>query len=133
MVTTESTDKHYVTVANNGRETVLLDAPVAKGGGGQSFGPHELLEAALAACLNMAVRMHASAHGMPLESVCAQVRLNRPPSGPVCFDYSLEMRGPLTTAQHDALIDVAELCPVRQTLERPITFRPLKPWALEHG
>ncbi|MDE2250113.1 MAG: OsmC family protein [Gammaproteobacteria bacterium] len=123
MVTTESADKRYLTVASNGRESIRLDAPVPKGGAGQGFGPHELLEAALASCLNMAVRMYASAHDWPLESVSSQVRLIRPAAGPICFEHSLELHGPLTGEQRATLMVEAERCPVRQTLLRPIEFR----------
>ena len=123
MVTTESTDTRYLTIASNGREKIELDAPIAKGGTGRDFGPHELLEAALAACLNMAVRMHADAHLLPLESVSAKVHLVRPAVGPVCYEYGIDIRGSLTDGQRNALMAVAEQCPVRQTLLRPIEFR----------
>ena len=33
-----------------------------KGGKGAGFRPHELLEAALACCMNMSVRMYAESH-----------------------------------------------------------------------
>lgn len=125
MVTTQSTSERYVTIAANGSTSIRLDAPAAKGGGGQDFGPHELLEAALASCLNMAVRMHASAHSMPLDSVCSTVRLERPTTGAVCYEYSLELTGPLTEAQRATLVSVAEQCPVRRTLQRPVEFRAL--------
>jgi putative redox protein len=133
MVTTESTDKRYLTVASNGREAIQLDAPVPKGGAGQGFGPHELMEAALASCLNMAVRMYADANGLPLEAVSSQVRLVRPAAGPICFEHSLELRGALTIAQRTALMAVAEQCPVRQTLLRPVEFRLVPPEDLRHG
>lgn len=127
MVTTESTDKRYLTVASNGRETIQLDAPVPKGGAGQGFGPHELMEAALASCLNMAVRMYADANGLPLESVSSQVRLIRPAAGAIRFEHSLELRGPLTDAQRTTLMAEAEQCPVRQTLMCRFEFRLVPP------
>ena len=132
LVTTESTDKRYLTIASNGREQIELDAPIPKGGAGRDFGPHELLEAAFAACLNMSVRMHADAHSLPLESVSAQARLVRPAAGPVCYEYSLDLRGSLTDAQRNALMAVAEQCPVRQTLLRRIEFRLLPSGHLSH-
>jgi putative redox protein len=125
LVTTESTPARYLTIAANGRSSLRLDAPSAKGGAGHDFGPHELLEAALASCLNMAVRMHASAHALPLESVASKVRLVRPATGAVCYEYSLELTGPLTEAQRATLMSIAEQCPVRTTLQRPVEFRAL--------
>jgi len=132
LITTESTDKRYLTIASNGRERIKLDAPIPKGGEGRDFGPHELLEAALASCLNMAVRMHADANSLPLEAVSSHVRLVRPAAGPICFEYSLDMHGCLTDGQRSALMAVAEQCPVRKTLLRPIEFRLLPTGHLSH-
>lgn len=123
MVTTECTPVHYLTFAANGRASIRLDAPSAKGGAGQEFGPHELLEAALASCLNMAIRMQANANALPLESVVSTVRLIRPETGPVCYEFSLKLSGSLTEAQRATLMSVAEQCPVRMTLQRPAEFR----------
>jgi putative redox protein len=123
MVTTESGKERFVTIASNGRATIQLDAPIAKGGGGLGFGPHELLEASIGACISMAVRMHAVAHQVPLEGVAASVRIVRPDESTVRFEHTLHLRGPLTDVQREALTAAAESCPVRQTLSRHIEFR----------
>ncbi len=124
MVTTESGTEKFVTLASNGRTTIQLDAPLAKGGGGMGFGPHELLEASIGACINMAVRMHALAHQIPLEGVASSVRIVRPDAATVRFEHTLDLRGPLTHAQREALTVAAATCPVRQTLSRRIDFQP---------
>ena len=100
MVTTESTPRPYVTIARNGRSAIQLDAPVAKGGGGEGFGSHDLLEASVAVHINIAVRMFAAANGIPLE-------------------------GKLTPGQKFALCEAARSCPVKETLSRRIEFHAL--------
>ena len=123
MITTESQSVAYLTIARNGTHELVLDAPLAKGGGAQGFGPHELLEAAIAACLNMAVRMHAAAHNLPLTSVSTAVRLVRPDNSTTRFEYSLHLIGDLTESQRAALLDAAATCPVRSTLSRTLQFQ----------
>jgi putative redox protein len=123
MITTESTPRPYVTIARNGRVTMQLDAPLAKGGGGEGFGSHDLLEASVAVCINMAVRMYATANGIPLKGVTTQVELSKPDETTARFNYSLQLEGDLTPGQTAALNEAARSCPVRQTLSRRIEFR----------
>jgi putative redox protein len=124
MVTTESTPRPYVTIARNGRVAIQLDAPIAKGGGGEGFGAHDLLEASIAVCINMSVRMHAAASGIPLEGVSTRVELSKPNAATTRFNYSLQLEGELTPGQKAALYEAARSCPVRQTLSRHIEFQP---------
>jgi putative redox protein len=125
MIRTSSTDEAWQTWVSNGRHGFLGDAPVDKGGGGQGLGAHELLEAALALCMNMSVRMHARAHSIPLTGVQATVRLARPADGEVVFEYRLELAGTLDPAQRRELEEVAASCPVRRTLSQRLGFVPV--------
>jgi putative redox protein len=122
MVTTDSRSEQFVTLASNGRVSIQIDAPVNKGGGGKGFGAHELLEASIAACINMSVRMYAAANNIPLESVATSVTIERPNDQTARFAQSVELRGPLTEEQRTALRTVAESCPVRQTLSKKLEF-----------
>lgn len=127
MVTTRSRPENYLTTASNGRVEISLDAPVAKGGAGSDFGAHELLEASLAVCLNMAVRMYAQAHQIALVDVRTSVQIVRPDAGTVRFEQSLQLTGDLSDADRAALLEAATNCPVRQTLSRRIEFSGIGP------
>jgi putative redox protein len=122
MIETRNLPQAYCGVASNGRCAMQTDAPLAKGGGGTGFGAHELLEAALATCINMAVRMHASAHGIPLKAVEASVRILRPDEGTIVFEQVLDLQGPLSDEQRAALMAAADVSPVRQTLSKRLQF-----------
>lgn len=125
VIRTESFPQAYRTrVMNDGHE-LASDAPLNKGGDGAGFGPHELLEAALAACINMAVRMHANQHSIPLRAVTTRVTLDRAKPGIVCFEYSMDMEGPLSSDQCRQLERAAEECPVRKTLSSRLEFKAL--------
>jgi putative redox protein len=122
MIRTKGCSDAYQALVGNGSHEILCDAPVEKGGGGCGLGAHDLLEASLALCMNMAIRMYAAANAIPLERVHTQVRLLRPAPDEVVFDCSLELDGALTPAQRLELERVAETCPVRQTLSRRLSF-----------
>lgn len=123
MVRTQSLPGAYRTKANNGHHEIIADAPQDKGGGATGFGAHELLECSLAVCINMAVRMHAAQYSIPLETVTTAVQLQRPEPDHIVFECSLEMTGPLTSAQKEALRTAAETCPVSQTLSKRIEIK----------
>lgn len=122
MIETTSLPERFRTRFTNGRHDIIADAPVDKGGGGAGPGAHELLEAALAVCMNMAVRMNAAEYGIPLESVSTRVKLNRPISEMINFEYTVDLNGPLSDDQRRQLEHAARTCPVRQTLLKRIEF-----------
>jgi putative redox protein len=111
---------------STGRHEVVADAPIDKGRGGTGFGAHELLEAALAVCISMAVRMYAAAHSIPLEHVSTHVHLRRPAADRVVFEYSLELQGPLSSEQRERLAQAAQGCQVSQTLSKRLEFKAAK-------
>jgi putative redox protein len=123
MIESRGRPTPYQAEFTNGTHTARADAPVAKGGGGQGFGPHELLEAALATCLSMTAQMTAAKHGYPLTGVRSRVGIDRTdPDRPV-LNYSLELDGPLTPEQAQHLREAAAGCPVGRTLLGTITLR----------
>lgn len=122
MIHTTSQPGAYPTEFSNGPVRAVVAAPLEKGGRRAGFGPHELLEAALATCINMAVRMSATKHGMALEGVTTSVRLDRSRPDVVKFEYSLESMGSLTTGERQLLEQAADECPVRQTLSKRAEF-----------
>ena len=95
MIRTQNKREAYQTTFSNADREALADAPVAKGGGGQGFGPHELLEAALATCLNMSVRMRATELGLRVDDVRTTVSVDRSRDTETFFNYSIEIAGPL--------------------------------------
>jgi putative redox protein len=116
MVRAHSLPGAYRTLASNGRHEIIADGPTDKGGGGTGLGAHDLLECSLAVCINVAVRMHAAQHSMPLEKVTTQVQLQRPSPNHVVFECSMELHGPLSSEQRHALQLAAEACPVSQII-----------------
>lgn len=123
MVFSTSQLEKYATQFSNGEHKGLADTTRDKGGSQSGFRPHDLLEAALAVCINMYVRMYADSHTLPLEKVEVKVQLDRNQSPEeALFRYEIQLEGNLTPEQKEKLLHVAQSCPVRRTLSRKIRF-----------
>jgi len=122
MISATSEQPSYCTSFSNGTHQAFSDTTPDKGGRASGFRPHELLEAALACCVNMTVRMYAENHAVPLDSVTTRVTLERGPDHSV-FRYEAEFHGDrLTPDQRSKLLEIAAACPVRRTLSKAIRF-----------
>ena len=122
MIQAKSQPSAYQTEFATRQARAVADAPQDKGGGGAGFGPHELLEAALATCINMAVRMKADTLGIALDGVSTTVRLNRSIADRVAFECATVFAGSLSAEDREQLNEAANTCPVRQTLSKKIEF-----------
>ena len=123
MIKTTGEGLPYQTRFTNGQDAALADTTKDKGGNGSGFRPHELLEAALASCMNMAVRMHAEKLSIPITGVSTTVRLDRSNPDEVVFDCNLEIEGDMTDEDRRRLSEVARSCPVRTTLSKTLKFK----------
>jgi len=95
----------------DGRHSALADTTPDKGGGESGFRPHELLETALATCMNMTATMYAAKHTIPLTQVLTKVSLDRSGSEQVVFRYSVELGGDLTVQQREAIMSASRWRP----------------------
>lgn len=110
----------------NGSHESVADIPVEKGGEGNGFGPHELLEAALATCIAITVRLSAAKHGFPLKGATCEVRVNRSVPDRVTLRYMLALSGPLDAEQESHLRSAASRCPVAKTLGSTLVMEEVK-------
>lgn len=123
MIVTTSEPARYQSRYSNGTHSAFSDTTADKGGGGQGFRPHELLEAALASCMNMHLRMYADNHGIALGNVTTTVVIDRTDAAKATFNYSIEFSEQLSSEQRAKLSQIATTCPVHNTLSREIAFR----------
>jgi putative redox protein len=123
MIHSSSLDVPYQVQFTNGQCSAIADVPKAKGGDGQGFGPHELVEAALATCLTMTAQMYAKKHAIPLEGVSAEVHIDRSQPNEVTLVYSLKFDGPLSPGQERDMRVAASTCPVARTLSGKLACR----------
>jgi putative redox protein len=124
MIQADSQPEQFLTQFTNGEHSAAADTTADKGGGNRGFRPHELLEAALATCMNMSLRMYAQKHALPLTGASVMVSLDRnAPEGPT-FVYRVILQGPLGEQQKSQLLSAVESCPVRATLSKDLRFTP---------
>ena len=97
----------------DGRHRLVTDEPVRVGGEGSAPSPHELLPAALAACISTTLVLYARTKGWELGEVTVDVDYD-PAS--VRFAADIRLAGDLTDVQLERLERVAATCPVGRAL-----------------
>ncbi|MBJ2160417.1 bifunctional alpha/beta hydrolase/OsmC family protein [Variovorax sp. IB41] len=106
----------------------LADEPATVGGLGSGPTPYNLLSSALAACTTMTLRHYADSKGWPVTRIRTAVshRKDKATSPPDVFSRRVSIDGTLTQAQRAQLLDMAQRCPVHQTLEAGARFEPVE-------
>ena len=113
---------------------MIADEPIDAGGSERGPTPYEFLLAALGSCTVMTLRIYADRKGWPLEAAVVHLRSTRSHEKD-CEDCAttnvdigrierrLEFEGPLSDEQRSRLAEIADRCPVKQTLERGIVVQ----------
>ncbi len=96
----------------------LADEPVAFGGLGSGPNPYDLLGAALGSCTAMTLRLYANRKGWPLARVQVAVSHRRDAAtARDQFEREVSLEGELDSVQTARLMEIADRCPVHQTLQ----------------
>ena len=112
----------------------VADEPTSVGGAGEGPTPYDLLLGALGACTSMTLRLYADRRKWPLEDVVVRLRHHRihrddcvncdkQDTSIERVERTLELKGPLTDEQRTRLLEIAERCPVHQTLQHNLDVR----------
>lgn len=122
MIRATSEAVRYLTRFSDGEHQGFADTTAEKGGQNSGFRPHGLLEAAVASCIDITLRMYAERHGIPLGPVSVAVTLDRSNPEEAVFRFELDLGGELSPEQKERLMHAAHACPVSRTLTRRIRF-----------
>jgi uncharacterized OsmC-like protein len=114
-----------------GGHRLVVDEPVAVGGADDGPTPYEFLLAGLGACTAMTLRLYADRRKWPLERARISLRHRKvhaqdcvdcvtKPARMDVVDRVITLEGALTEEQRAKLLEMAERCPVHQTLQGKI-------------
>ena len=122
MIQAKSKTPHFSTELSTQTHTILSDVPSDKGGSDAGMGPHELLEAALASCMQITLQMGAAKYGFSPGSSSCEVELDRSTPAKTIFVYRLHLDPSLTQEEAAHIRRFASKCPVRKTLSAQVAF-----------
>ncbi|PID65013.1 MAG: peroxiredoxin [Gammaproteobacteria bacterium] len=101
----------------NGRD-LYLDVPAQYGGSDSAPTPHDFVDAAVAACKAITIRMVAAKRGIPLQDVNITLEsdASQEHQGRYTMDIRIELVGDLDEKQRQMLLHAAEQCPTGKLL-----------------
>ena len=99
----------------DGKHSLVTDEPVDIGGEGSAPSPHELLPAALAACISTTLVIYARQKDWNLGQVTVDIDYDHHAT-PRTADVAIHITGDLTAEQLRRLEKVAAACPVHRSL-----------------
>jgi len=123
----EADPKGFLQDVQSGPHHLLADEPAAYGGTNKGLTPYGFLSAGLGACTSMTIRMYARRKGWPLASVSvdvthdkvhAQDAGNETKTKIDSFVRTINLQRDLDDSQRARLLEIADRCPVHQSLER---------------
>ena len=115
-----------------GPHRLLADEPIKLGGLDSGPGPYDFLLAGLGACTAMTIRLYADFKKIPLANVSVRLNHEKKIHTKDCEDCAdkvtkvdhieraITLEGALDSAQRAKLMEIADKCPVHQTLESKI-------------
>ena len=127
-VTARAGPGSYRTEISLAGHTVIADEPAGSGGSNDGPSPYDLLLGAIGSCTAMTVRMYADRKQWPLEEVVVRLRNDRRHAADCAdcdtrrvgikrLERQVELHGALSEEQKRRLLEIADWCPVKQTLE----------------
>ena len=123
----EADPEGFLQDIQSGPHHLQADEPESYGGSNRGPSPYGLLAAALGACTSMTIRMYARRKGWPLDHVSVDVthdKVHGQDAGAERdakidrFERRITLDGELDADQRQRLLQIADKCPVHQTLER---------------
>jgi len=126
-------DGFYTEVAA-GDHSLIADEPASVGGSNRGPSPYELLSSALATCTTMTLKMYAGFKKINLDAVTVRVT-HKKMHAEACADCDTEdgkidefrreltLEGDLDDDQRQRMLEIADRCPVHQTLHGEVKVR----------
>ena len=123
VTVTDSGNGQYAQQVTVGRHLLSADEPESVGGNDACPSPYEFLLAGLGACTVITMRMYAQRHNWNLRHASVELQHEKIPSADGKslidqFQRVISLEGELMEEQRLRLFQIAEKCPVSETLRR---------------
>ncbi|MDO8437758.1 MAG: OsmC family protein [Nitrosomonadaceae bacterium] len=115
--------ENLVAEISAGKHRLISGVPEELGGHDEGLGPHELLEAALAACTIITLQMYANRKHWNLLSADVTVNIDSENDRESYISRKIRLQGDLTEEQRKSLIAIANKCPIHKVLSSKITIK----------
>lgn len=122
MITAQLQRENYRTTLNGIKHRFFADEPEEVNGTDTAPSPEELLDAALASCTAITLRMYADRKGWALTDITVSVTHTRHKDATI-FNRRITLHGTLSAAEKERLLSIATACPVSKILEGDITIQ----------
>lgn len=122
MITATIAKEYYKTLLTGEKHSFFADEPLTSNGTDTAPSPEELLDAALASCTAITIRMYADRKSWSLENVEVYVEHLKESSN-THFKKRITLKGNLTNEQRLRLLSIAKACPVSKILEGHIEIK----------
>ena len=104
------------------RHSVISDLLPESGGDDFGMNPHEILEAALAACTSLTVQMYARRKNINVQDI--KVEVSTVSEGvQTVISRKIELVGTFTAEEKKRLLEIADKCPIHKLLESQVTIQ----------
>lgn len=119
---TELDKSRFKTKVYAGGHLIYADEPTELGGTDEGMNPGALLLASLGSCTAITIRMYADRKEIPLESIKIDLAICKEEemSKETTISRQIEFFGPITAAQRERLLVIADKCPIHKLLTNPI-------------
>ena len=133
-VVARTSGEGFLTEVAAGEHALVADEPASVGGSNLGPSPYELLSSALATCTTMTLQMYARFKKIELESATVRV-IHKKRHADDCADCEnttgkidefrreISLEGDLEEAQRQRMLEIADRCPVHQTLHGEVKVR----------
>ena len=130
-------DTKFAQEVTVGPHRLMADEPAAVGGTDLGPSPYQYLLTALGTCTSMTLGLYAERKGIVLTAVEVRVRHDRihakdcedcETEGGMLDEIHVEihLEGDFDDAQHERMLQIAEMCPVHRTLTREVKIRTME-------
>ncbi len=130
-VTATTGEEGFLTDIDAAGHALLADEPAMVGGTDAGPSPYELLSAALASCTTMTLQLYARRKELPLTRVTVRIHHTRIHARDCAecetkegrideFKRQIVLEGELDDGARQRLLEIADRCPVHQTLSREV-------------